>query len=144
MIRRPPRSTLILTLFPYTTLFDLFGGWFLFCFCRRRVWPLVDLFGTGLTERSEEHTSELQSHSAISYAVFCLKKNNHQSCHDEDVALLRLENDIKDPLLSRRRCQLLIRSLVTGSRNPFFFLDLRRPPRSTLILTLFPYTTLFR
>ena len=27
-----------------------------------------------LTYRSEEHTSELQSHSFISYAVFCLKK----------------------------------------------------------------------
>ena len=25
-------------------------------------------------KRSEEHTSELQSHSFISYAVFCLKK----------------------------------------------------------------------
>ena len=25
-------------------------------------------------QRSEEHTSELQSHSEISYAVFCLKK----------------------------------------------------------------------
>ena len=29
-----------------------------------------------LTPRSEEHTSELQSHSFISYAVFCLKKKN--------------------------------------------------------------------
>ena len=32
-------------------------------------------------KRSEEHTSELQSHSFISYAVFCLKKkkkNNTQ------------------------------------------------------------------
>src|ERR1051326_9221431 len=28
-------------------------------------------------ERSEEHTSELQSHSFISYAVFCLKKEKH-------------------------------------------------------------------
>ena len=28
--------------------------------------------------RSEEHTSELQSHSFISYAVFCLKKKNRQ------------------------------------------------------------------
>ena len=28
--------------------------------------------------RSEEHTSELQSHSFISYAVFCLKKKNIQ------------------------------------------------------------------
>ena len=27
------------------------------------------------TTRSEEHTSELQSPSIISYAVFCLKKN---------------------------------------------------------------------
>ena len=28
----------------------------------------------GLGIRSEEHTSELQSHYSISYAVFCLKK----------------------------------------------------------------------
>src|SRR3546814_8260587 len=30
-------------------------------------------------ERSEEHTSELQSLMRISYAVFCLKKKNHIS-----------------------------------------------------------------
>src|SRR3546814_10860171 len=30
----------------------------------------------GLVERSEEHTSELQSLMRISYAVFCLKKKN--------------------------------------------------------------------
>src|SRR6056300_2097504 len=29
--------------------------------------------------RSEEHTSELQSHSEISYAVFCLKKKKNQT-----------------------------------------------------------------
>src|SRR3546814_7309529 len=29
-------------------------------------------------ERSEEHTSELQSRMRISYAVFCLKKKNEQ------------------------------------------------------------------
>src|SRR3546814_4359667 len=29
--------------------------------------------------RSEEHTSELQSLMRISYAVFCLKKNNNRS-----------------------------------------------------------------
>src|SRR3546814_5046934 len=29
--------------------------------------------------RSEEHTSELQSLMRISYAVFCLKKNNNQT-----------------------------------------------------------------
>src|SRR3546814_5182211 len=38
-------------------------------------------------ERSEEHTSELQSLMRISYAVFCLKKNNtykykQQSTHN--------------------------------------------------------------
>src|SRR3546814_6204741 len=30
-----------------------------------------------LVDRSEEHTSELQSLMRISYAVFCLKKQNH-------------------------------------------------------------------
>ena len=30
-------------------------------------------------QRSEEHTSELQSHSFISYAVFCLKKKNKKN-----------------------------------------------------------------
>ena len=29
--------------------------------------------------RSEEHTSELQSHSFISYAVFCLKKKKYKT-----------------------------------------------------------------
>src|SRR3546814_4499285 len=32
-----------------------------------------------LMERSEEHTSELQSLMRISYAVFCLKKKKNQS-----------------------------------------------------------------
>src|SRR3546814_9976704 len=32
--------------------------------------------GVSKVERSEEHTSELQSLMRISYAVFCLKKNN--------------------------------------------------------------------
>src|SRR3546814_3774909 len=30
-------------------------------------------------DRSEEHTSELQSLMSISYAVFCLKKKNHHN-----------------------------------------------------------------
>src|SRR3546814_1005701 len=37
------------------------------------------LFGA----RSEEHTSELQSLMRISYAVFCLKKNTHQTNTDQ-------------------------------------------------------------
>src|SRR3546814_7530849 len=32
----------------------------------------------GAMERSEEHTSELQSLMRISYAVFCLKKKRHK------------------------------------------------------------------
>src|SRR3546814_1082506 len=43
----------------------------------------------GGTERSEEHTSELQSLMRISYAVFCLtKKNRHKTqlrYHNTDV-----------------------------------------------------------
>src|SRR5213595_2672802 len=35
---------------------------------------LVRTFCATATRRSEEHTSELQSPSVISYAVFCLKK----------------------------------------------------------------------
>src|SRR3546814_9796931 len=34
--------------------------------------------GVYLAQRSEEHTSELQSLMRISYAVFCLKKKNNK------------------------------------------------------------------
>src|SRR3546814_5461318 len=98
MIRRPPRSTRTDTLFPYTTLFrservaqakdSLPAG----------VQPQLAPLTTGLGEifmfsvafehpdgkgvkvvdgqRSEEHTSELQSLMRISYAVFCLNNKN--------------------------------------------------------------------
>src|SRR3546814_5575254 len=36
----------------------------------------LQLSARRLAPRSEEHTSELQSLMRISYAVFCLKKNN--------------------------------------------------------------------
>src|SRR6056300_853663 len=84
------------------------------------------------TSRSEEHTSELQSHSEISYAVFCLKKKNKLGRNGHFLQLvdkLFHFHVISSPLL----IYLF-----------FFFLMIRRPPRSTLILTLFPYTTLFR
>src|SRR3546814_5209360 len=94
MIRRPPRSTRTDTLFPYTTLFrscvyaDMLAK-------EQGVMPpsMHVVLGTGEIatiqttavfhyfnfarqrfERSEEHTSELQSLMRISYAVFCLKK----------------------------------------------------------------------
>src|ERR1043165_10004221 len=70
MIRRPPRSTL----FPYTTLFRSL---------------VLDGDGDPLSgrpaglegDRSEEHTSELQSRGLISYAVFCLKKKQQHARH---------------------------------------------------------------
>src|SRR3546814_6362685 len=99
MIRPPPRSTRTDTLFPYTTLFRssaapvalprLPRG------ARRKfrkspiipshlialtapVAPCLSLLRNArpapLQDRSEEHTSELQSLMRISYAVFCLKK----------------------------------------------------------------------
>src|SRR3546814_16016343 len=78
MIRRPPRSTRTDTLFPYTTLFrsdvDDFTAAPL---TNEKTRHRFDGFlRGGQADRSEEHTSELQSLMRISYAVFCLKKNN--------------------------------------------------------------------
>src|SRR2546425_8513370 len=85
MIRRPPRSTL----FPYTTLF------------RSPVARVSDpiaiqatpdgaacgFYGAGLVERSEEHTSELQS---LAYLVCRLllekKKKYNESFPSSDIA----------------------------------------------------------
>src|SRR2546430_13337361 len=100
MIRRPPRSTL----FPYTTLFrsmfDKEAGKPLNfddkrSFITRIFSGHVGVDGPSLTAlmnryvfnysgaplkglRSEEHTSD-SSHSQISYAVFCLKKNKNNT-----------------------------------------------------------------
>src|SRR3546814_3835820 len=94
MIRRPPRSTRTDTLFPYTTLFrsgqtrlpvrthgrhaisprpshlwrDLRN--------KARSTRRIIYLPSDYQERSEEHTSELQSLMRISYAVFCLKKKH--------------------------------------------------------------------
>src|SRR3546814_4937401 len=38
---------------------------------------LVEALREAVADRSEEHTSELQSLMRISYAVFCLKKKNN-------------------------------------------------------------------
>src|SRR3546814_11101756 len=90
MILRPPRSTRTDTLFPYTTLFRSTGlpeGASLSHGIEAEpgVWEISpgDLGNLTVTppqnseaNRSEEHTSELQSLMRISYAVFCLKKKN--------------------------------------------------------------------
>src|SRR3546814_5576753 len=96
MIRRPPRSTRTDTLFPYTTLFrsiicdpDHAAILQITNYQSTNV-TVVHNSGNGSgdpgncskglgypTDRSEEHTSELQSLMRISYAVFCLKKKTN-------------------------------------------------------------------
>src|SRR3546814_8211793 len=102
MIRRPPRSTRTDTLFPYTTLFrsqcaerrlrrseavqeleigdrpdafraDQAEAGDLVPVSHRPAHRSGALF-CPILDRSEEHTSELQSLMRISYAVFCLNK----------------------------------------------------------------------
>src|SRR2546422_1123096 len=76
MIRRPPRSTL----FPYTTLFRSLAGFIV------ATWKqLVQSLHIGLTgrewivttdQRSEEHTSELQSRLHLVCRLLLEKKKN--------------------------------------------------------------------
>src|SRR3546814_9058108 len=84
MIRRPPRSTRTDTLFPCTTLFrsaaagaakDSVGATMQIASSLppQAAGPLLE----AARQRSEEHTSELQSLMRISYAVFCLKKKKN-------------------------------------------------------------------
>src|SRR5260221_1793000 len=73
MIRRPPRSTL----FPYTTLFRSQG---LRHIAEEGVaGQLLDFPGrrTEAGPRSEEHTSELQSHSDLVCRLLLEKKKEH-------------------------------------------------------------------
>src|SRR3546814_9121350 len=94
MIRRPPRSTRTDTLFPYTTLFRSpracrqdhdrgesrdrgrgsdFGGK---AHIPNEARGAVVRGHAIIADRTEEHTSELQSLMRNSYAVFCMKKKN--------------------------------------------------------------------
>src|SRR3546814_2830438 len=111
MIRRPPRSTRTDTLFPYTTLFrsnlnllgtrepEIYGHDTLNDIHARLEAQAAEL-GLRLEcrqtnhERSEEHTSELQSLMRISYAVFCLKKKQNKQ-------KLNIQNVITKPTTYR-------------------------------------------
>src|SRR6184192_2733394 len=140
MIRLPPRSTRRLTLFPYTTLFRSTVTRRSSRTSRRASPPAAS---RSRDRRSEEHTSELQSPIDTSYAVFCLKKKNrcggsparrvvprHSGLRGDGTGLHEVGRSA---------------GLVNAFRRVrFFFLMIRRPPRSTRRLTLFPYTTLFR
>src|SRR3712207_7400734 len=88
MIRRPPRSTL----FPYTTLFRsllLAGGFgvvpFIAMLRHARDIGRTDLLRIAvssrtLAERSEEHTSELQSRQYLVCRLLLEKKQTHARC----------------------------------------------------------------
>src|SRR5690242_21095437 len=99
MIRRLPRSTL----FPYTTLFrsrsvnDISSpprDWSRFCARARARWPIRSLLPSGSSRkklkssRSEEHTSELQSHVNLVCRLLLEKKKHHIHDHiSEDYVL---------------------------------------------------------
>src|SRR3546814_5571074 len=102
MIRRPPRSTRTDTLFPYTTLFRSTHSVSLSMFptassgARRSIFAPERIFAQRTArrfghvaqrgERSEEHTSELQSLMRNSYAVFCLKNNKSKATYTHSMA----------------------------------------------------------
>src|ERR1022692_3432308 len=98
--------------------------------------------------RSDRKSTRLNSsHLVISYAVFCLKKK-------KKVTITPLcTSPLYTPPLSSNTCPTprlgqggtaspatATRPNCMQNRCLFFFLMIRRPPRSTL----FPYTTLFR
>src|SRR5471032_2196532 len=120
MIRRPPRSTL----FPYTTLFRPRR-----CAPRAATAPGDDGC-RAWSPRSEEHTSELQSHHDLVCRLLLEKKKRIQDWAGPAVWIAML-------LLAIGLC---VKAGGFSFTSSFFFLMIRRPPRSTL----FPYTTLFR
>src|SRR5260370_25219416 len=77
MIRRPPRSTL----FPYTTLFRSISGppGFQNIIVAS---PGVSKITNDISPRSEEHTSELQSHLNLVCRLLLEKKKNDDSGSD--------------------------------------------------------------
>src|SRR6266571_3942528 len=95
--------------------------------------------------RSEEHTSELQSHVNLVCRLLLENKKHCRKLHGHGgavrVQVLRVDVDVmlSDGAVSHAQAQS--RALTNGLGGVyFFFLMIRRPPRSTL----FPYTTLFR
>src|SRR5215208_7549819 len=72
VILLPPRSTL----FPYTTLFRSLGTVYATTVLRRRDEPPANLALVDVDERSEEHTSELQSRGHLVCRLLLEKKKN--------------------------------------------------------------------
>src|SRR2546430_7599971 len=85
MIRRPPRSTL----FPYTTLFRSraasFESWVaIMSVVRRSARNAQSNSMVSSPDRSEEHTSELQSQSNLVCRLLLEKKKQHIFLHYAD------------------------------------------------------------
>src|SRR5450631_2778619 len=84
------------------------------------------------------------SHMSISYAVFCLKKKKtvDKGTLPLPTSIARYYNLRSPRVIYITRVSFVIRTHVLFMYivSLFFFLMIRRPPRSTL----FPYTTLFR
>src|SRR3546814_10290143 len=91
MIRRPPRSTRTDTLFPYTTLFRSDGAALALAPYGISASDACRIFA----DRSEEHTSELQSLMRISYAVFCLKTKRNLLNKQENSKNIIIRTHIK-------------------------------------------------
>src|SRR5260370_10305849 len=81
MIRRPPRSTL----FPYTTLFR---STLLHYFSMSHVRPAYYCVRHPTSSRSEEHTSELQSHLNLVCRLLLEKKKNKATNPNRRVCLV--------------------------------------------------------
>src|SRR5260221_5578685 len=93
MIRRPPRSTL----FPYTTLFRSTGR--LACSGAVRKWWSM---ACAPASRSDRKSTRLNSsHTVISYAVFCLKKKERRS--EEHTSELQSHSDLVCRLLLEKK-----------------------------------------
>src|SRR4029077_19123221 len=124
MIRRPPRSTL----FPYTTLFRSQAN-----SKRSEKISRTACVSCCLKFRSEEHTSELQSHLNLVCRLLLEKKISRAlGTPYEWTTFVR-------PWQREQRLQSPTSAQIC-SKVSFELLMRRRPPRSTL----FPYTTLFR
>src|SRR4026209_3035852 len=139
MIRRPPRSTL----FPYTTLFrsdlgDLLGR------------DVLALPAIGVADAEGYRSEERFSRNAETDLVcrLLLEKKSRRSGAMPAARAAAASATARAP---SARCRPVVGVRVSrgaqgrGARGgvgprTFFFLMIRRPPRSTL----FPYTTLFR